>query len=125
VTSPEEYSFGDAVRQVDWRIQRQALDQLEARFGARTIRLHARNLRSDLAPEAVIGHYERAMVGERGWKLLRLAPPWPAGTAWSVAFVSLDGRAVVAVTALHARHAAGGAVPLTILTNLGRTDGRR
>ena len=125
VTRPAEYAFGDDTRHRDWRAQRQVLDQIETRVGARTVRLESMAAPNDLDPQAVARHYERALVAGQGWRSLALVPPWPPNSAWVVAFASADGRAVLAVVGLSPRPTAGGLVPLTLLTNLGPSEPAR
>ncbi|GJD95869.1 hypothetical protein OCOJLMKI_3085 [Methylobacterium iners] len=63
VTRPDESPFGDTIRQADWRAQRQVLDQLEARFGARTFRLKMLVAPHSLDPLAINEHEARGSGG--------------------------------------------------------------
>ncbi|MBX4971597.1 hypothetical protein ABID08_001648 [Rhizobium binae] len=113
ISRPEEYSFGSETHAKDWRAARAVLDQLEPRFGEKSLHVLMRNLDSTTDPKTVKTHY-----GERltGWTEMPLSSF--AERAWAFAFVSPNGKLVLAIEALDGSESAGGIVPLNILTNL-------
>ena len=117
ITQPAEYSFGSATQSKDWRATVQVLDQLERRFGEKSVQILIRNLDTAADPQAIEAYYDE-QLGQSGWKELPLEPFHHAHQAWSFALVSPDGRQVFAIEALDAAEGTGGIVPLNILTNL-------
>lgn len=115
VTAPAEYAFGSAVQSTDWHAASRVLDVLEARFGAKSMRMLTRTLPDDADPAAVEAHYRAALPG---WTEFSLGAD-VRGKSWSFALVSPDGRSVFAVVALTPK-AAGqvGIVPMTVFTNV-------
>ncbi|MBB2751839.1 UNVERIFIED_ORG: hypothetical protein GGI57_002527 [Rhizobium aethiopicum] len=113
ISRSEEYSFGSATQAQDWRAARTVLDQLEAQFGQKSMRILARNLDSAADPQILKAHYAERLAGWTEMPLNSFAE-----RAWAFAFVSPNGDRVLAVEALKASESAGGIVPLNILTNL-------
>lgn len=122
VTTSAEYAFGDTVAHADGQAQKAVLEQIEPRFG-KSIRVLSRSVDGDAEPDAIKAYYATSLAGTHGWKELPLDD---LSNAWSFAFESLDQRWVVAIVVLNPRFApeGGGAVPLSILTNLKSADGR-
>ena len=115
MTTPAEYEFGSAVQSTDWHAARRVLDVLEARFGAKSMRMLTQTLRDDADPAAVEAHYRAALPG---WTEFLLGAD-VRGKSWSFALVSPDGRSAFAVVALTPK-AVGevGIVPMTVFTNV-------
>jgi hypothetical protein len=113
ISRSEEYSFGSATQAEDWRAARTVLDQLEARFGQKSMRILARNLDSATDPLILKAHYSERLAG---WTEMPLSSF--AERAWAFALVSPNGNRVLAVEAIKDSEGAGGSVPLNILTNL-------
>ena len=115
VTAPAEYAFGSAVQSMDWHAARRVLDALEARFGAKSMRMLTRTLADDADPAAVEAHYRAALPG---WTEFSLGDD-ASGQSWSFALVSPDGRSAFAVVALTPKVTGQvGIVPMTVFTNL-------
>lgn len=121
VSRSNEYSFGSATQAQDWQATRKVLDQLEGRFGEKSVRILARNLDSATDPKDIKAYYAERLVHQAGWA--EMAVSTFADGAWTFAFVSPNGERVLAVEALNASESAGGIVPLNILTNLDECKG--
>jgi hypothetical protein len=117
ITRPEEYFFGSATRNRDWQATKRVLDQLERRFGEKSMDILMRNLDAAASPQAVKAHYNEQLVKKLGWTEMQLASFGPE-KAWAFAFISPNGDWVFAVEALDASESEGAMVPLNILTNL-------
>lgn len=63
ISRSEEYSFGLATQAQDWRAARTVLDQLEAQFGQKSMRILARNLDSAADPQILKAHYAERLAG--------------------------------------------------------------
>ena len=115
MTTPAEYEFGSAVQSTDWHAASRVLDVLEARFGAKSMRMLTRTLADDADPAAVEAHYRAALPG---WTEFSVGAD-AHGQPWSFALVSPDGHSAFAVVALTPK-AAGqvGIVPMTVFTNV-------
>ncbi|WP_354040617.1 hypothetical protein [Devosia sp. UYZn731] len=118
ITQPAEYSFGSVTQAADWRATVTVLDQLESRFGEKSIRILPRNLDVRITPQAIKAHYSDRLSQEPSWTEIPLASFGPANSAWAFALVSSNGNWVFAVEALEASESSGGIVPLNILTNI-------
>ncbi|MGO7182799.1 hypothetical protein ACCT14_23460 [Rhizobium brockwellii] len=123
VSRSEEYSFGSATQAEDWQATRKVLGQLEGRFGERSVRILARNLASTTDPQTIKSYYADRLVHQAGWAEMPVSTF--ADKAWAFAFVSPNGKQVLAVAALDASESAGGIVPLNILTNLDEDKGSK
>ncbi|TBC97056.1 hypothetical protein ELH26_06265 [Rhizobium leguminosarum] len=121
VSRSEEYSFGSATQAQDWQATKKVLDQLEGRFGEKSVRILARNLASTTNPQSIKAYYAERLVHQAGWAEMPVSPF--ADSAWAFAFVSPSGKRVLAVEALNSSEGAGGIVPLNILTNLDEDKG--
>ncbi|MBB4289287.1 hypothetical protein GGE16_001303 [Rhizobium leguminosarum] len=123
VSRSEEYSFGSATHAQDWQATRKILDQLEGRFGEKSVRVLSRNLASTTDPQAIKAYYAERLAHQAGWAEIPVSTF--ADRAWAFAFVSPQGDWVLAVEALNASEGAAGIVPLNILTNLDDDKGSR
>ncbi|TAU91512.1 hypothetical protein [Rhizobium leguminosarum] len=123
VSRSEEYSFGSATQAEDWQATRKVLGQLEGRFGEKSVRILARNLASTTDPQTIKSYYADRLVHQAGWAEMPVSTF--ADKAWAFAFVSPNGKQVLAVAALDASESAGGIVPLNILTNLDEDKGSK
>jgi hypothetical protein len=117
----EEYSFGSATQAEDWQATRRVLGQLEGRFGEKSVRILARNLASTTDPQTIKAYYADRLVHQAGWAEMPVSTF--ADKAWAFAFVSPNGKRVLAVEALNPSEGVGGIVPLNILTNLDEDKG--
>ncbi|TAV92162.1 hypothetical protein [Rhizobium leguminosarum] len=123
ISRSEEYSFGSATQAEDWQATRKVLGQLEGRFGEKSVRILARNLASTTDPQTIKAYYADHLVHQAGWAEMPVRTF--ADKAWAFAFVSPNGKQVLAVAALDASESAGGIVPLNILTNLDEDKGSK
>ncbi|MDV4180274.1 hypothetical protein R1521_17385 [Rhizobium brockwellii] len=123
VSRSEEYSFGSATQAEDWQATRKVLGQLEGRFGEKSMRILARNLASTTDPQTIKAYYAERLIHQAGWAEMPVSTF--ADKAWAFAFVSPNGKQVLAVAALDASESAGGIVPLNILTNLDEDKGSK
>ncbi|MBY5335381.1 hypothetical protein HFO99_15775 [Rhizobium leguminosarum] len=121
VSRSQEYSFGSATQAQDWQATRKVLGQLEGRFGEKSMRILARNLDSATDPQTIKAYYAERLTHQADWAEMPVSTF--ADRAWAFAFVSPNGKHVLAIEALNASESAGGIVPLNILTNLDEDTG--
>jgi hypothetical protein len=85
------------------------------------VRILARNLASTTDLQTIKAYYADRLVHQAGWAEMPVSTF--ADKAWAFAFVSPNGKRVLAVEALNPSEGVGGIVPLNILTNLDEDKG--